>query len=63
MSLLLPGVMVAKGCRVCVFLMCDGCTGGCVYFLSAMATEGVECVCLPGVIAVHVYCVTLLLAN
>lgn len=47
---------------MCVFLMCDDCTGGCVYFLSAMATEGVECVCLPGVIAAHVT-VTLLLAN
>lgn len=54
MSLLLPGVIVAEGCHVCVFLMCDGCTGGCVYFLSAMATQGVECMCLPGVIAAHV---------
>lgn len=39
---------------MCVFLMCDGCTGGCVYFLSVMATEGVEYVCLPGVTAARV---------
>lgn len=44
MSVLLPGVMVAQGCHVCIFLMCDGCTGGYVYFLSAMATQGVVCV-------------------
>lgn len=39
---------------MCVFLMCDGCKGGYVYFLRAMATQGVECVCLPGVIAAYV---------
>lgn len=54
MSVLLPGVMVAQGCHVCIFLMCDGCTGGCVYFLSAMATQGVVCVCFPGVMAARV---------
>lgn len=31
---------------MCIFLMCDGCTGGSVYFLSAVATQGVVCVCL-----------------
>lgn len=25
-----------------------------MYFLSAIATEGVECLCLPGVIVAHV---------
>lgn len=44
MPVLLPGVMVAQGCHVCIFLMRDGCTGGSEYFLSAMATQGVVCV-------------------
>lgn len=60
MSVLLPGVMAAQGCCVCICLMCDGCTGGCVYFLSAMATQGVVCL-FAWSYSCMCYCVTLFL--
>lgn len=38
--------------------MCDGCAGGCVYFLSAMVTQGVVCV-FAWSYSCTCYCVTL----